>query len=92
MANSIIQKYRDRTPLFVGDKVVFYENDIMKTIRLATVTSMHIDMDGMIWYFLEWFENGGAVGSKVEHKHLCLTAVKDMINKGTLEKLNGEEK
>ena len=91
MANSIIQKYRDRTQIFVGDKVVFYENDIAKTIRLATVASMHIDMNGMIWYFLEWM-GYGSVGSTVEFRHLSLTEVKDMINKGTLEKLNGEEK
>ena len=83
---SIIQKYRDRTPIFVGDKVVFYENDIAKTIRLATVASMHIDLDGMIWYFLEWFGNG-TIGTTVERKHLSLTEVNDMINKGTLEKL-----
>ena len=88
---SIIQKYRDRTPIFVGDKVVFYENDIAKTIRLATVASMHIDLDGMIWYFLEWFGNG-TIGTTVEHKHLSLTEVNDMIAKGTLEKINGEDK
>ena len=88
---SIIQKYRDRTPIFVGDKVVFYENDIAMTIRFATVASMHIDMNGMIWYFLEWFGNG-TIGTTVEYKHLSLTEVQDMIEKGTLEKINGEDK
>ena len=88
---TIIQKYRDKTPIFVGDKVVFLENGIAKQIRLATVASMHIDMNGMIWYFLEWFENG-TVGSTVKFKHISLTEVNNMIDKGTLEKINGEDK
>jgi len=90
---TIIQQYRDATPIFIGDKVVFQENHYAyaKQIKLATVCSMFTDMNGRIWLVLEWFENG-TVGSTVEFKHLSLTEVNDMIAKGTLEKINGEDK
>ena len=84
--SSIIDKYRKNSQVFVGDKVVLYENDIAKTIRLATVSSMHIDLDGRIWYFLEWFGNG-TVGTVVEHKHLSYDEIKGMMDNGTLQKL-----
>ena len=84
--SSIIDKYRKNSLLFVGDKVVFYENDIAKTIRLATVSSMHIDLNGRIWFYLEWFENG-TIGTVVEHKHLSYDEIRSMMDNGTLQKL-----